>query len=588
MVPSAVFLMNENRIKLISRNCVSALIMIAVLFAAATDAAISANLNANGSNLATITGVVRDQGGEPIANATVAIFRIGTSKLLKQVRSANDGSFLAKIIPGKYSILAVAEGFNPATISVIEVNRASLTNYGFKLERSGSGNTLPEKRLDRNNPKWNIRAAQTSRSIYQAGEGESPVANGELDQTVSVGPPSEEGKKLGSAASVAETFVASTDGRAFAGVNFASLVPITENSDLIIAAQAGIGRNAPQRFEGQLKFDPSADHRIRLKAGYGYLGKLKIGEAEESLGQFSLQAIDEWKVREGIVLVYGFDYSKFIGAGGDHSLSPRLGFQYDLDSKTRFRSSLTTSTEERTWAKAIELEDAQVFFREPVLMRDIAIENDRPIMNRSSRFELGIERVLDNRSSVELNAFFDTTFSRGVGIAAFDDRSVAEEFGEFVGNQQGGAQGVRFVYSRRVNGILSTSAGYSFGNGQQLSTEAISDPESLFESSFYHTVFGRVDLDLSTGTSVRTIFRLSPKATVFAIDPFQGRLAIYDPGLSVLVTQPLPNLGLPFKAEALLDARNIFDFHTGVNGEEGSIRLRSQGRGVRGSILVRF
>ncbi len=561
---------------------------IAVFFASSSNAGAIVNSNANGSNLATIAGVVRDQGGDPIANATVAIFRLGTSKLLKQVRSASDGSFLAKIIPGKYSILAVAEGFNPATISEVQVNKASLTNYGFKLERSGDGNTLPEKRLDRNNPKWNIRASQTSRSIYQAGEGDSPVENAEVDQNVSVAPPNEEGKKLGSVASVAEAFVSSSDDGAFAGINFATLVPINETAEFIIAAQAGIGRNAPQRFEGQLNFEPANNHRLRLKAGYGHLGKLKISETEESLGQFSLQAVDEWKVREGIVLVYGFDYSKFIGAGGDNSLSPRLGFQYDIDSKTRFRSSLTTSTEERTWSKAIELEDAQVFFREPASISDIAIENDRPLMNRSSRFEIGVERVLDNRSSVEMNVFFDTTFSRGVGIAAFDDRLVADEFGEFVGNQQGGAQGVRFVYSRRLSGILSTSAGYSFGNGQQLSTEALSDPESLFASSLYHTVFGRVDLDLSTGTSVSTIFRLSPKATVFAIDPFQGRLAIYDPGLSVMVTQPLPNLGLPFRAEALLDARNIFDFHTGVNGEEGSIRLRSQGRGVRGSILVRF
>jgi hypothetical protein len=31
-----------------------------------------------------------------------------------------------------------------------------------------------------------------------------------------------------------------------------------------------------------------------------------------------------------------------------------------------------------------------------------------------------------------------------------------------------------------------------------------------------------VAADMKTGTSVRTIFRLSPQATVFAIDPFKG------------------------------------------------------------------
>lgn len=90
-----------------------------------------------------IKGIVRDESGSPIADAYVSIFRVGTSRLLKQVRSAADGSFLAKIIPGTYTILAVAQGFNSVTLGEVEVNRATELSYGFKLERSGDGNTLP-------------------------------------------------------------------------------------------------------------------------------------------------------------------------------------------------------------------------------------------------------------------------------------------------------------------------------------------------------------------------------------------------------------------------------------------------------------
>ena len=104
----------------------------------------------NSSSLGIIKGVVRDETGGTIADAYVSIFRVGTSRLLKQVRSASDGSFLAKIIPGTYTILAVAEGFNPVTLSTVEVNRAAELTYGFKLEKAGGGNTLPEKRIDRN------------------------------------------------------------------------------------------------------------------------------------------------------------------------------------------------------------------------------------------------------------------------------------------------------------------------------------------------------------------------------------------------------------------------------------------------------
>src|SRR6478672_9567239 len=83
------------------------LITISVGFAAVPS--ISTNpVIESGGTLATLRGVVRDDGGSPIAEATVAIFRAGSSRLLKQVTSSSDGSFLTKILPGTYTVLAVA------------------------------------------------------------------------------------------------------------------------------------------------------------------------------------------------------------------------------------------------------------------------------------------------------------------------------------------------------------------------------------------------------------------------------------------------------------------------------------------------
>src|SRR5205814_6750129 len=113
-------------------------------FAGAPTARTEVVVEKNGT-LGTIKGVVRDYNGSPIAEATVAIFRAGTARLLKQVTSSSDGSFLAKILPGTYTVLAVAEGFNPNYLFGVEVGRAADLNYGFKLERAGNGNTLPEK-----------------------------------------------------------------------------------------------------------------------------------------------------------------------------------------------------------------------------------------------------------------------------------------------------------------------------------------------------------------------------------------------------------------------------------------------------------
>ncbi len=568
------------------------LIAAAVMFIVAPSA--NANITIeNRGNLGVIRGIVRDEGGSPIGDATVAIFRGGTSRLLKQVSSAADGSFLAKILPGTYNVLAVAQGFNPVTLLGVEVGRSAEVNYGFKLERAGSGNTLPERHLDRNSSKWRVRAAQLQRSIYQNRQGNAPIDEGnsavneansasELDK-------SDAKSKCRKGQTVVETYFAGSRQGGYAGLNFATLMPVGDSADLVFAGQVGKGRNAPQRFETALKFRPVADHQIRLSSSIGRLGNVTAGNDQKQLGQVSFQALDEWKLRDGVILVLGFDYSRFVGAGSNSSLSPRLGIQFDIDPKTRVRSALTTQTEEKSWATAIDLEGESVAFTEPVSIDDLFLAGGKPQMNKSRRLEFGVERILDNKSSIEANVFVDTTLSRGVGLNSFAfDTLGGEGYGEFVSNQQGKANGLRVVYSRRINGILSTSAGYAFGRGQRISKSALTNPSNIFENDFFQSFFAQLGADLRTGTSVKTVFRLSPQATVFAIDPFKGRLAIYDPGLSVFITQSLPTFGLPIQAEAIVDARNLFDFQSGVFGEEGSLRLNAHRRMLRGGIQLRF
>jgi hypothetical protein len=539
----------------------------------------------SGNSLGTIRGVVRDEGGGPIAEASVAIFRAGTSRLLKQVTSAADGSFLARIIPGTYTVLAVAQGFNPVTLFGVEVSRAADLTYGFQLERSGAGNTLPEKRADRNSSKWRIRAAQMQRSIYQNREGGTPVES-DASFTVNSSGRDESGRK---GQTVVETYFAASTRGNYSGVNAATLIPIGDNAEFVIAGQAGVGRNVPLKAATALKYRPNANHQVSINANAGRLGMVATGDRESPLGQLSFQAFDEWKVREGIILVYGADYSRFVGAGSDSSISPRFGIQFDVNSRTRLRSAFTTQTEEKTWARSLDLEGTSVAISEPVAVEDLSIVSGKPRMNKSRRLEFGVERVLDSRSSVEAGVFFDTTLARGVGLntVAFDALE-SEGFGEMVANQQGRTNGVRIIYTRRLGGPLTAGAGYSFGSGQRLSAAAISDPAHIFESDFFQSFFAQMTADLKTGTRVKTIYRLSPAATVFAIDPFKERLAIYDPGLSVLITQSLPNLGLPFRAEAILDARNLLDIQSGVTGDEGSLRLSGQRRMLRGAIQVRF
>jgi hypothetical protein len=211
-------------------------------------------------------------------------------------------------------------------------------------------------------------------------------------------------------------------------------------------------------------------------------------------------------------------------------------------------------------------------------------------MDRSHRLEFGIERVIDNKSNLEGTAFFDTTSGRGVGLLSTPITAFSGATGEAfisVANQQGASRGMRLVYTRRLSRMWTASGGYSFGRGQRLAGE-ISQPNEIFESGFFQSAALQLGAGFDTGTQIRTVLRFSPNATVFAIDPFAGRLAVYDPSLSVQITQDLPSFGLPVRAEAVLDARNLLDVQP--NSENGEIltQLSTSRRSVRGGISLRF
>ena len=212
-------------------------------------------------------------------------------------------------------------------------------------------------------------------------------------------------------------------------------------------------------------------------------------------------------------------------------------------------------------------------------------------MERSHRLEFGVERVLDNSSTLETTAFFDTTNGRGVGLlsvpsTAFSGRP-GESFTE-VANQEGSSRGLRVVYTRRLNRVWTASAGYAFGRGQSLSTSGFSNPAEMFQSSLFQTAAFQLGAGFHTGTQVRTVLRFSPNATVFAIDPFAGRLGVYDPSLSIQVTQELPSFGLPVRAEAVIDARNLLDVQPMAENGEFVTTVGNNRRSVRGGISVRF
>ncbi|MDQ5844671.1 MAG: TonB-dependent receptor [Acidobacteriota bacterium] len=555
-------------------------------------------------NLGTITGAVQDNKGNPVAGALISLVREGANKVIKQTRSDDQGRFTTRVSPGRYGIRAIAEGFNAVVFTSVEVRASQELVYRFNLEPVGTGKTLPERRKDREDVRWTLRSSQTRRSIFQAQEGEDRDIQAALgiEPAVDAAPvvPSEDSEETARKDTqrhlqgVVETYFASDGyGAAYPGFNFALSTSGGRGVQLIFAGQTGVGPNAPGRFEASTRVRAGQRHRLGVGVGVVRYGAPVLSTAKgyetERVGQYSVRAVDEWIIRDGIVVVLGIDYSRFVGAGGARSISPKIGVQFDANARTRLRAGYAPGGDESSWQSVAVFEDAQVAFSD-VSKRPIAFVDGQAVMERSHRLEFGVERVLDNESSLDASAFFDTTTGRGIGLLSTPISAFSGTTGEAfinVANQQGAARGMRLVYTRRLSRAWTASAGYSFGRGQRLADDA-SSPAELFESGFFQTGALQLGADFGTGTNIRTVLRFSPNATVFAIDPFAGRLAVYDPSLSIQVTQELPSFGLPLRAEAVLDARNLMDFQTTTDNGEIFTQLTTGRRSVRGGISVRF
>jgi hypothetical protein len=207
-------------------------------------------------SLATISGIVADNKGNPLAGALVSLAREGAPKhTVKYTATDKQGKFIAKVVPGRYGIRAIANGFNEVAFNAVDVRAQQELVYKFNLEPVGYGNTLPERRRDREDVKWTLRNTQNRRSIFQAQEGEDATIRAITDAETAATETAPENKSEYASSSrhrthgVLENYFASNGvSQSYVGLNFAISTPISDQVELIFAGQTGT-EDAPERLE---------------------------------------------------------------------------------------------------------------------------------------------------------------------------------------------------------------------------------------------------------------------------------------------------------------------------------------------------
>jgi carboxypeptidase family protein len=556
--------------------------------------------------LAFVTGTVRDERGTPLTGATVAVLepRLG-GKEIKSARTDSQGRFMAGVLPGIWTVRAMAEGFMPKSTRLL-LNRSAKTSYDFQLKID---NTLVQKRGDSDNYRWISLSAPGHVLRFDGADEE--VVDPSNDAETRKGALATQYSFHGMAQflAVSSSAPAGLPAPDFFGTNFAVSGSLGGNFEMAFIGQRGEGDFAPQRLAAIATVRPAAAHQITAMIGYGRVGLYGTRRAAprpdlnspdlnspdlNSLDQISVSATDSWQVFRPLLLIYGFDYSRFVGSINDRdSVLPRLAVQFSPSSSLRMNAAVTPGASQRfNSPEGFNSENIQASFETAPAM---VAGSGAPILDRSQRFEVGVERLFgEGNTSVEGSIFYDQISGHGIGLLALPLEASPETQATFqqVAAMNGAARGVRVMLNRRLNHHMTASAGYSFGRGARLDNAPISQlsPAQLFRGGFFQVATAKLDLDFTeqTGTRVSTVIRLSPSAVVFAIDPFAGRMSVYDPNINVYVTQELPSFGLPVRWEALVDVRNLLNRALGA--EDGVAQLASMRarRTLRGGLAFRW
>ncbi|MFN0123787.1 MAG: carboxypeptidase regulatory-like domain-containing protein [Blastocatellia bacterium] len=561
--------------------------------------------------LAFVSGTVRSENGAPLGGATVALFEPGTTgRLIKSLKTDVQGKFNAGVAPGAYHMRAEADG-HKARFTRVNLDRSRNLTFDFALRRV---DTLVEKRGDRDDWRWIGRSVP--RSVLHWDEDESTWNPPAPAEVATANATSNALRARGEFHGVTQLFGYSGQrGAGFAGANFAVSGAVSKNVEVAMIGQAGMGPGAPQRLSLVTSLRAGDNHHITTGLGYGRMGMFaNAGAAQKgTLEQASLSVIDEWQAFRPLLIVYGVDYSRFTGGPGRGraSLLPRIAVQYTPNAKSHIRAAITSlrgfTQQPEEGLKSENIDGAlmpEAAFG-PARQPETAFAGGQPVMDRSRRYEAGYEHLFaDGAASLEATAFYYVISGHGVGVLALPleatpaMQAAMQQVAQQVVAMNGAARGMRVMYSRRLGAYVTAGAGYSFGRGQRYGRDVASAlaaagdlrPGQMFEGGFFQAGAARLSLDLKrqTGTTVSTVVRLSPEAVVFAIDPFAGRMSVYDPNVSVYITQNLPTFGLPLRCQAIVDVRNLLNQSMGVEDLSAQLITARSQRTVRGGIALRW
>ncbi len=531
-----------------------------------------------------IQGWVKDDRGVPQMGAAVAA-ATKDGAIVKRVFTDHRGSFLlADLIPGEYALKVTLGRFLPLTEEGVRVDagRNVVLDVGLRGLFSSMSLAHPGRGQVRDMTddwKWVLRATQSTRPVLRIAPNEEVAETRRVMRKLSGAFTETQGlAKVSSGSGVLPSALANESDL---GTSFALATSVFGSNDVTVSGNfgynpAGGGPTSAFRgsYERQIGFaSPEVSLTVRqlqtsAAAGRAFFDPLQSGGSSPALESLSLGFGDRAKLGESTELEYGFLYES-------------VRFIDRLD----FVSPYGKLTRKITPRRSVELKYAsgaprpqQGLIAEDRLQHSVSALGMFPRLSildgttrvqRTQHMELAYREQLGKglfQAALYQDMVSDAAVSALGPASALEGANLLPDLFSQASTINGGRHvinGYRVSYARKMAERVEAALGYgntgalAYAPGADRAAESFGIRDGL-QVERAHMVTAAVSTELpGTDTEIISGYQWMNRRSAIAADLYNDFAARSDPGLNLLVRQPLPFGAGAGRFELTADMRNL-------------------------------
>jgi hypothetical protein len=532
----------------------------------------------------TVGGLVRDEHGVPRMGAVVSLLTT-QGRPIKRVFSDYRGIFkVDNLFPGDYSIRVTLDRFLPLLKQNVRVEsgRKTILDVNLRGVFASLQMLFPdggEIRDMSDDWKWVLKTASTTRPVLRF----LPEERREM-QTVM--------RKISGSFSDTRGYAQVSAGggarqsglanETDLGTAFAVATSLLGNNDLIVSGNLGYGSTTgtpSAAFHTSFSREvggvaPEVSVTVRQLQAPVLAGQSIFGSSHDQsralLQTFTLGFGDKVKLGEMARVEYGFLYESVSFINRLNFVSPYGRLIYNLGNnreiQLRYASGVPQTADSATGSEALRQQVSTLG-----LFPRMALNDGRATVQRTEHIEVAYREKIGENGMIEVAAYQDSLSDAAVTALVpgghFADGNILPDLFSNSSTLNAGlhrSKGYRVSYARKLRDHLQAAIGYGLTGAlsptrSALGTPSIEELRSSLRMAPAHMVTASVSTEIGrTGTRVISSYQWLNRRAVIATDLYNDFAARSDPGLNVVIRQPLPFGGLlPGKLEATADFRNL-------------------------------